>query len=174
MSKFKDVDKGWMLAMANLKKIDHSFVTVGVQDGSEKAQFKGLPLVLNPKFFHSASELETIAWVHEFGSNNIPERSFIRSSFDENKPDIKNITQLVYSNVLLGRKTVRQGLKIIGARMVDHTKNKIIDLKTPPLKNPTRRRRGATVKNPVGSTNPLVDTGQLVQSIISREVLRVR
>jgi len=165
MSSFKDIDRGWDRAKLNILKMDNSFVKVGVQDGSELAQLKAGP---GPDEQHEPSELELIAWVNEFGSSDgkIPSRSFIRHAFDQNKTEIQNLQDRLYTSVLLGRTSVRKGLKIMGTFMVSKTQKRITDVKTPANAPRTIKRKG--------SSNPLIDTGQLRQSIMSKEVMRVR
>lgn len=68
----KDIDRGWKRIKREIAKMDSAYVKTGIQQGT--ADYKG------------GVAATTVAMVNEFGSEDghIPERSFLRSSFDEN------------------------------------------------------------------------------------------
>jgi len=109
-----------------------------------------------------------LAAIHEFGapSANIPERSFIRATFEANKPKYMSQLRNVVRGVYEGRGTIEAGLKLIGLQIENDMKRRVTtgDGIPPPLKQETIDRKG--------SSRPLVDTGQLVNSISSAVVLR--
>ena len=117
-----------------------------------------------------------IAYAHEFGAKIpkrfkngppeggdsapwiiIPERSFLRAGFDANADEIQekmdHLLDLVFSLKITGK----AALEALGVFVVGRIQAYLVDLKTPPLKDQTIRRKG--------SSNPLVDTGQLKDSI---------
>lgn len=102
-----------------------------------------------------------IGAVHEFGSpkNNIPERSYLRSSFDESSGEIVDKFEKILPSIIDGvdGEAVLDGL---GQEFKGKVQQKLIALNSPALKDETIRRKG--------SSNPLVDTGNLVGSIDSR------
>lgn len=100
-----------------------------------------------------------VAAVHEFGSatRNIPERSFMRSTLQEQQKKYIGMAQRGIDKVVKGQLNIRQVAGLIGTEAENDMKDKITDLKTPPLKPRTIKKKK--------SDNPLIDTGHLRQSI---------
>jgi len=100
-----------------------------------------------------------VALLNEFGTSTIPERSFIRSTFDEQRPRIEAALRK------LGQLAMRQGSKhdallvAYGQFLVGLIRKKITDGVPPPNAQSTIDRKG--------SSKPLVDTGQLRKAITS-------
>jgi hypothetical protein len=119
-------------------------VVVGVPEG--KAEADGTPLAM-------------IAAVHEFGSpeHNIPERPFIRNGIAAGRPKFSRLNAANLQLILAGRKTVTDSLNELGVMAAGEVKRGITTLKFAPLKPATIARKG--------SSRPLVDTGQLRQSV---------
>lgn len=100
-----------------------------------------------------------IAGVHEFGMTIrqekgniiIPERSFLRSTFDEQNAKWFEFMQKRIPALLEGRTSARQICELLGTRMVADIQKKIKSLDTPPNADSTIRAKG--------SSNPLIDTG---------------
>lgn len=112
---------------------------------------------------HKASDLTLveIAAIHEFGSPaaNIPERSFIRRTFLHRVYHalVRKITDICKA-IVLGVVDTKQGVGLLGAWGAAEVKNTITqDDIPPPLTLETVKRKG--------SSKPLVDTGQLKNSI---------
>lgn len=104
-------------------------------------------------------DLVQLAAIHEFGApkRNIPERSFIRATYDENKTKIEQIQEVEARRIISGESTVQESLSRIGEWLVMKTRKKIENHIPPPLSP-------ATIAAKQGNT-PLYDTGQLIQSI---------
>lgn len=118
-----------------------------------------------------------IAYAHEFGAKIpkrqarfedlddespekwiiIPERSYLRAGFDANADEIQGKMEYLLGLVLDGKITGQQALNAIGGFVATRIQAYLTDLKTPPLAESTIRRKG--------SSNPLIDTGQLRDSI---------
>ncbi len=96
---------------------------------------------------------------NEFGSmaERIPERSFLRSTLQENAKKYSAIAKKVGARVLTGKANLEKEAGKIGLVMENDIKDKIVNLKTPPNAARTIREKG--------SSNPLVDTGHMGQSI---------
>lgn len=90
-------------------------------------------------------------------SVTIPERSYIRSTFDENKEDIATAAQKLLEGVMLGKLTGEDFYNRLGLYLKSMVQNKIRDIKNPP-------NASITVSNK-GRNNPLIDSGRLRQSI---------
>jgi len=93
---------------------------------------------------------------------NIPERSFIRTTFDEQEKAWVDFAQKRLEKVVAGRMKARSMLDQIGAKMASDIQETIVEIKDP-------KNAGMTVERK-GSSNPLVDSGRLMQSITWRLV----
>lgn len=114
---------------------------------------------------HEGSELNTaeIGYVHEFGSTDgtIPERSFIRSTLHgEDRKELIALSKRLLKKMADGSMDLEKALGLLGVAGADKISQKIVSIRTPPNSAATIRRKG--------SSNPLVDTGQLKNSITWR------
>lgn len=98
-----------------------------------------------------------IGFVHEFGSATVPERSFIRSTIIERKKDIISLQKKLLKKISDGSMDVKTGLGLVGEFMSGAIKEKIVAISSPPNSPATIAKKG--------SSNPLIDTGQLKNSI---------
>ncbi len=157
-----DRDLGMKAIVKELGKLSKKpYVAIGVQGTSALAAKKGSG---GP----TRATVVDVATFHEFGvpadspDKTIPERSFIRSTRDEN--DSKYQAQLeVFGKELTdprSQMTVEKALTTLGMEVQKDVQNKFNDNDWPELKDPTRGG-----KNPEGGAKPLIDTGQLRQSI---------
>lgn len=111
-----------------------------------------------------------IAGVHEFGITIqkesgpivIPERSFLRSTFDENINKWVNFVKRQIPKLLNGQISARTLCERLGALMVADIQIKITELDTPPNADSTINKKG--------SSNPLIDTGGLRMRVTYRVV----
>lgn len=108
-------------------------------------------------------KLWQVASVHEFGSDakNIPERSFLRSTFDENK---KKISEAFFKFASKEFKKAKPDTEKPLKQTSEWLKGKVVEKFTknnwPDLEDPFRGG-----KNKTGNSKPLIDTGQLRSSI---------
>ena len=103
--------------------------------------------------------------VHEFGSpkNNIPSRSFLRSTFNKKRSEIyKALFKIISSEIDKGGVSIDFALKKLGVFTKGLVQATFTDAGNgwKKLKDPTRGG-----KNKKGQATPLVDTGQLRASI---------
>ena len=108
---------------------------------------------------HQDSE-ETVASIgfqHEFGAPGIPERSFLRSTLHSSRKDILTLNKKLLKNIVNMSMKVPQALGILGNFVADEVSQKIVAIRQPPNSPATILAKG--------SSNPLVDTGQLKNSI---------
>jgi hypothetical protein len=100
-----------------------------------------------------------VAAVQEFGSpeNNIPERPFLRMGIAAGRPRFERLNSGNLRLILAGRKTVTRALEELGNLAAGEVKRGMVTLKFEPLKPATIARKG--------SSRPLIDTGNLRQSI---------
>ena len=152
-SRLMVVDRGWNKIMRELKLTDRSYVKVGVQAGEmHKPSSKGS----KPK---DTTDMVKIAVTNEFGSVGVPERSFLRSTTDEQQRNLGIMKAEAIRKITTGRTSVKRELKTIGLHLEGEVKKKIKNLRTPPNSLATIARKG--------SSNPLIDTNQLRDSIKS-------
>lgn len=133
-------------AIAELKKLNKQFdnmpgVLVGLPKGSKDHEDE------NGDF----TSIIKIGFVHEWGTDKIPQRSFLRSTLAEGKRKYKDFLKKLSKKVVKKELSGKQSMGLLGERLQGDVKEKITDIKTPPLK--------------VRDGNPLVDTGQLRSSI---------
>jgi hypothetical protein len=127
-----------------LKNLKNVSVNVGVLTGSGK---------------HDDSQMSVaeVGFIHEFGTVTISERSFIREPINSNSKDIKTLTGKQYKKVLNGEITAEKGIGLVGAFTVGVIQKSFTS-------NNWKANSDATIANK-GSSKPLIDTGQLRQSI---------
>lgn len=88
----------------------------------------------------------------------IPERSFLRTGHDENVERVLTQTGRAIGQVIAGKMSVDDMLDLYGQQMATAIKTYMRDLSKPPLHPYTVEQKG--------SSNPLIDTGSLIESII--------
>lgn len=100
-----------------------------------------------------------VAAYHEFGSPgaNIPERSFMRSTLEEKKSEFTNLIGKLLTDVVAGKRTAKDALGILGLTVSTAIKKKIASGEFVPNSPATIAKKG--------SSKPLIDTGQLLNSI---------
>lgn len=139
-------DKGWDKIARNAK---HPPVraTVGIQ-GPEAAAERG-----------SGLTNAGLAAIHEFGSpsRSIPERSFLRSTFDEKVKGYEKELDRIAGAQIDGAQLSGE-MRLLGEQYRADVIDKIRSGIPPPLADATVARKG-------GETTPLIDTGQLLNSI---------
>ncbi len=141
----KDTDKGYKQLLSKAKALKSgAMVRAGIhaQDGAAK---EGELTVIE------------VATVHEFGTSTIPQRSFVRAWYGIHYKDVKDLFTQQLVLFLQGKATQKQVLGRVGAFMAGGMKERIANRIPPPLKPATVRRKGSSV--------PLIDTGQLRNSI---------
>lgn len=90
----------------------------------------------------------------------IPERSFLRSSHDENADAVIRQSERALGQVVIGQMSLDQYMDMVGRDYVTMVKDYIVELDSPPNHPFTVEQKG--------SSNPLVSTGGLVESISYR------
>nr|DAJ97448.1 MAG TPA: virion morphogenesis protein [Caudoviricetes sp.] len=100
-----------------------------------------------------------LAAIHEFGSpaRNIPERSFLRKPLISNAAVIANLAKNAVGKFITGQITAEAALGALGEEAKSISKTAITEGITPALKPATIKRKK--------SSKPLIDTGQLLNSI---------
>lgn len=152
-----DTDKGFALFMKRAKKAarESGGVEIGVFDTT-------------PRMVQSTADVPTtnvrLAAIHEFGLGNIPERSFLRSTADLNQRKYLELLKKAEKKALEGEDPKRL-LGLIGEVGVADVKATITSQghgHWPALAESTIKAKG--------SSQALIDTGQLLNSITARVV----
>jgi hypothetical protein len=139
----KDKDLGLKRFVRELQSARTAFVTVGVHQGSKDAQ---------------GTDIAEYAAANEYGTDNIPDRPFMRTSFDNNVAQIQRDMAAGYASVQTGNSVFR-ALSTIGNKHQDRIQNIIETVDFLP------RLSEATVKAKKGSTKTLIDSGAMKNSI---------
>lgn len=152
MSRVEDKDLGLNRIIRTLNKdLDSVVVKVGVQ-AKDKAVRRGK----GGSIRNTDQPLAVIAAIHEFGLGDMPQRSFLRSAYDENLPMIDKMIQRVANGAVFGLGT-NAALNQLGNVVQGMVQRKIVD-------GPFVPNSAATIKRKK-SSKPLIDTGHLRQSI---------
>ena len=140
----KDIDPKALDRLRQRLVGDNRVVNVGVPEG--KREEDGTPVAM-------------IAAVHEFGSpsQGIPERPFLRVAVQRNRQKYVRLNRINLVKMLRGQATVEQALGQLGEMAKGDVQTEIRSGDFAPLKAATIKRKG--------SSRPLIDTGQMVQSI---------
>ena len=151
----KDDRREWDKMMRRLDKLGRLEITVGVH-GKDAQRDDGESNV-------------AVAATHEFGAPHrsppIPERSFLRSTFDSQREDILDDMATVADKALQGSSPIREA-RILGIETAERVRETIRQGISPALRPMTLERRKAKGSKGENET-PLIDTGQLIQSIQS-------
>lgn len=137
-----DRDKGWKRIRGEMTELSRLKITVGIQSGSNSSD--GEPLVDR-------------AAANEFGTDTIPERSFMRASFDESQAKLLELSKKLWSSTLRGQRNAMQSAHLLGQEHEGQIKEKITSLKDPPNAQSTVAQKG--------SSNPLIDSGEMRRSV---------
>lgn len=97
----------------------------------------------------NGSELIKKAFYNEFGTSRIPKRSFLRQNDIKKKVRIEEFLDII--------KSVDSVFSKIGLQMSSIIKERIRDIRTPVNAPSTIAKKG--------SSNPLIDSGELINSI---------
>jgi len=143
----RDVDHGYEALFRRLAQRNQGrVVDVGVMGQEGAGIYEGTGLTV-----------ADVASFHEFG-RGVPERSFIRAYVDENREQIENTLRRMAQKVIKGEvRSFDAGLELIGQRIQNEIKKRIKAGIEPALAQSTIDRKG--------SKPPLIDTGQLINSI---------
>jgi len=148
-ARLRDHDRGWARIRKAFGKMATSrkgpVAQVGIQGDSSREE--------------GGETNAMIAAVHEFGSptRSIPQRSFLRSTFDEHQRAYQRELDGIARRALDGAKLTGE-LLLLGEQYRSDVLDKINEGIPPALQD-------ATIERKKGETTPLIDTGQLRNAI---------
>lgn len=159
--KWKTIKNDFPKMESSLKALNKREVNVGHLDGGEQAWLAaiheyGCKIEVTPKMR---------VWLHAHGLHlkpttthiTIPERSFLRTGFDEHHEEVIDKCEKAIGDILI-KGDIDQFLEFVGQLLRDKIVDYANELKTPP-KHPF-----SLEMNP-GKTNPLVITGDMIEAL---------
>lgn len=113
-----------------------------------------------------------VAAANEFGTETIPERSFMRASFNTNRAEYIDMLGRLLVGCLEGKGSPERAFGLVGARIAADMKNFVTqgDEVPPPNAPATIERKLA--KGSGGEPRTLVDTGSMVNALTWRVIGR--
>lgn len=142
----------------DLNRLGSLRTTVGVHDDAGMHGLDGVTVA-------------EIAAVHEFGEGRIPQRSFLRKTFDEREGAIRGVLEDGIADVIAERFTPQQVMDKAGMIVRGMVQTAIQAGIEPPLSEMTiasrdaKAKHGGGLQSLAGQHTPLIDTGQLLSSI---------
>lgn len=145
MATIIEKDHGWK-KLLELAMQDPPVAKVGFQDDGE------------PRDSGPMRNID-LGLAHEFGvpELGIPERSFMRSTFDDKVDDYSHLFEIGIQKILDGKMSMEELVALVGERCVADIKNHISEGIPPPNAPGTIRRKG--------SSTPLIDSGQMKNAV---------
>lgn len=104
----------------------------------------------------SSDILDRAVWNH-FGTETIPERPFLSLAIRNNRGAYRNAMRTSALKILMGETGMRTVLSKLGIKAQGDIQAEIVSLSAPPNAPSTIRQKG--------SSNPLIDSGQMRQSV---------
>ena len=98
-----------------------------------------------------------VATFMEFGTKTVPERSFIRSNDEQNKAVYKELIKELRKKIIFNEMPIGQALGLLGEKILADIRAGIRAGIAPELAPSTIKAKGSSL--------PLVDTGQLINSL---------
>ena len=143
MSAVKDIDRGWNNIVRELEKAKGMEVAVGILEGSQ----------------NEGESIAEYATYNEFGTDNIPSRPFMATSFDENVAEINSDFKRQADAMVQGKRTANEALTVIGQKHAGRIQTTITG------RNFLPRLAPSTIAAKKGSTKTLVDTGAMANAV---------
>ena len=138
----KVIDKGWDRIQKELKLMDNSSVKVGVM-GDDTAE--------------DGTNLVDVATMNEFGTSRIPARPFMAQAFDTHRRKLLSKAENLKSDIFKGRHGTKSALNELGIVHKGQVQGIFRTGSFAPNAPSTVAKKE--------SSQPLVDTGRLRQSI---------
>lgn len=139
--------------LAEVHHLKTAYVTIGIHKDAGK--------------YEDGTDVVEVALWNEFGTRNIPERSFFRSTMDENVSKINAWREAAVDKILRGG-SVEEALRDIGFKIMVLIQNKIKSNVPPPLAPSTVRAKEEKGRPPV----TLIDSGLMLRSVSFRVVMK--
>lgn len=146
------MDLGFDEIVNQILETERKQILIGVQEGSiTKVQSK------NGNTQKAGLNIAQYAAENEFGTDRIPERSFMRTAFDSNINNIEEVASKEIGLVIDTAQTLDRAYQRIGLYVQSLVQIKIRDIRSPPNSPATIAKKK--------SSKPLIDFGQMIASI---------
>ena len=146
---------------ASVKNLDGKTVSVGVLGGGENAWLASIhEYGCTIKVTDKMRDYLAATGLHLKKSTThikIPERAFLRNGYDDGKDEVLDKTQKLIGDVIGGTLSADQLCELVGLLLSGKVKDYATELSSPPNHPYTVDKKG--------SSNPLVDTGDMIGSI---------
>ena len=134
-----------------------------IESLTELAESEGPDVLIGFRAQSAGADIVQRAIYNEFGIG-VPERSFLRTTVERHRNAYLDALQAALTQLVDGdRNGSILALRRLGLRAVGDVQQQILDTETPPNSPATIARKG--------SSQPLIDTGQMRQSVDSVVVL---
>lgn len=143
MAAVKDIDRGYKKIIRELEKAKEMEVAVGILEGST----------------NDGLSIAEYASYNEFGTDNIPARPFMATTFDENLSQIDADFKRQSGEMIKGNRTANEALTVIGQKHAGRIQKTITN------RNFMPKLADRTIRAKKGSTKTLVDTGAMVSAV---------
>lgn len=156
---FEDKDINYSRVVRASKSLSNSYVKVGFPENGKV----GKPYLEGSKHkpMTTMSEIATNAARQEFGCENrkspVPPRPFMGPAIDGNREQINYIIRGLLDNVISGSIQAKTALRALGEEGAGLIKKSIEEFFSPGLSPRTVQNKG--------SDKPLIDRGQMVESV---------
>lgn len=159
--KWKTTKNDFPKMQANVQQLDGKKVSVGVLGGGEQSWLAsiheyGCKIEVTDKMrkYLAATGLYLKSTTTHI---TIPERAFLRNGFDECKDDVIAKAEDIIGDVIGGTMRPEQLFELVGLLLKSGIQDYARELDSPPLHPYTVERKG--------SSNPLVDSGDMIGAI---------
>lgn len=159
MGKVTDKDKGWrrLQALAKSLAADDVHVRVGVLDDG-RAGSEVRDGITNGQ----------LAVAMEFGTANIPARSWVGLTFDKARGEVQSDMQRLLGHIVDGKITVDKALNVLGAKYSAAVKNTVTQgeqIQPPNAPSTLARKLVKTREGAANGVRTLIDTGRMVGAV---------
>ena len=117
---------------------------------------------VNAEDYENGATVAQVAAWNEFGTEHIPERPFMRQSVENNSSVIENFCGEMLKQVAMDKIDADKALRSIGAMQVGLIQNEIRNGGFVENAPSTKMKKGGS---PNAQTTPLIDMGQMRQSV---------
>lgn len=135
---------GLAAVLANVVALDKYAVSVSIHESAGMHDEAGVTVA------------QVGAW-SEYGTERIPERSFMRTTMDERRSEHRATILRIVKRVLKGD-DAKKLMGLLGQQVKNQVQAKIVSIKEP-------KNADSTIQKKKGVDNPLIDSGQMVDSI---------
>jgi hypothetical protein len=166
----------FLRAKRQIAMLSSASISIGVH-GPEDSKTRGpdgRPARTKPVPGNDPISMAELATIHEFGTDRIPARPFLRPGVDGAIRDLDRVAGVAIGQIMDGDRTAQQTADLMGIVAVGSVHDRIASGIDPALAESTRAKRDKKAESVgydnglAGQYTPLRDTGNLIQSITYR------